>query len=125
VVRPNVLISVQGVIQREAADAAFYSNWEFSVTGGLAWNFSGPVGHLPWSLQVGAGGIWRNYDEADPTINPFAERDQTFWGRSALNIPVGFSWSLVPSLEYRAQSSNYDIANFDNLTAMVGLQREF
>lgn len=124
-VTPNLVVSLQGVIQREAEDAAYFSNWEYSFTGGLAWGFRGPFGYLPWSLQLGAGAIWRNFDEPDPTINPFPEVDSQFWGRAALAIPVAPTWNLIPSLEYRSQTSNYDISNFNDLTAMVGLQKEF
>jgi hypothetical protein len=84
------------------------------------------AGRYPWTLQVGAGGIHRAYDDPDPTINPFeAEIDKTFWGRAALIVPVNDTLAMVPQVEVRDQSSNYDISNFDDFSALVGLQKRF
>jgi tetratricopeptide (TPR) repeat protein len=125
---PAFVISVQGYAQREDVKADFYSDWEMAFSGGFAWTFANPLwnGKYPWTWQVGGGGIRRDYDQPDPTINPFdAEIDRVFWTRTALVLPVGETWSLVPQVEYRDQRSNYDIYQFTDLMALVGLQKRF
>ena len=75
---------------------------------------------------MSGGVILRNYDAPDPTIDPFeAERDETWWGRTAVVIPVAETWALVPQVEYRDQNSNYDLRKFDNLTTLLGVQKRF
>jgi hypothetical protein len=126
---PGLVLTVQGYGQREAADADFYANWEVGASAGIAWTFANPVaaaGRYPWTLQVGAGGIHRRYDEPDPTISFFeTEIDKTFWGRAALIVPVNDTLAMVPQVEIRDQSSNYEISNFDDFSALVGLQKRF
>ena len=126
---PGLVLVVQGYSQREAAEAGFYANWEIGGSAGIAWTFANPLaaaGRYPWTLQVGAGGIRRRYDDPDPTINPFqAEIDRTFWGRAALIVPVNDTLAIVPQIEIRDQTSNYEISNFDDFSALVGLQKRF
>ena len=70
--------------------------------------------------------IRRDYDDPDPTIDPNeAEEDTVWWGRTALVLPVAETWALVPQVEYRDQASNYDIRAFDDLTALIGVQKRF
>ena len=38
---------------------------------------------------------------------------------------AGETWALVPSVEYRDQNSNYDIRAYDDLMAMLGVQKRF
>jgi tetratricopeptide (TPR) repeat protein len=125
---PGFVITTQGYAQREDASVGFYTDWEIAFSGGFAWTFSNPLwkGRYPWTLQAGAGGIRRDYDDPDPTINPFeAEVDRIFWGRAALVLPVAETWALVPQVEYRDQDSNYDIRKYDDLTALLGIQKRF
>ena len=125
---PALVLTTQGYAQRENAEVGFYTDWEIAFSGGLAWTFDNPVwnGKYPWTLQVGGGAIRRDYDDPDPTINAFeAERDDIFWGRAALVLPVAETWALVPQVEYRDQNSNYDIRAFDDLTALLGVQKRF
>jgi hypothetical protein len=80
----------------------------------------------PWTLQVGGGVVLRNYDAPDPLIDfSESEEDDIWWGRVAVVMPFAETWSVVPQVEYRDQASNYDIRAFDDLTAMVGLQKRF
>jgi hypothetical protein len=126
---PGVVLIVQGYAQREDADVGFYANIEVGASAGIAWTFANPLaaaGRYPWTLQVGAGGINRTYDDPDPTINPFnSEVDKTFWGRAALLIPVNATWALVPQVEIRDQDSNYEISKYDDFSTLVGLQKRF
>jgi tetratricopeptide (TPR) repeat protein len=127
-VTPGFVIITQGYAQREDVTAGFYSDWEMALSGGFAWTFANPLwnGKYPWTWQLGGGGIRRDYDKPDPTINPFdPETDRVFWGRTALVLPVAETWSLVPQVEYRDQESNYDIDRFDDLTALLGVQKRF
>jgi tetratricopeptide (TPR) repeat protein len=125
---PGFVITTQGYGQREDVKAGFYSNWEIALSAGFAWTFNNPLwnGQYPWTLQVGGGGIRRDYDDPDPVINPIdAEVDDIWWGRAALVLPVAETWALVPQVEYRDQNSNYDIRAFDDLTALLGVQKRF
>ncbi|MGH6801885.1 MAG: tetratricopeptide repeat protein [Methyloceanibacter sp.] len=125
---PGFVVTSQGYAQREDADAGFYADWEIALSGGFAWTFNNPLwqARYPWTWQVGGGVIRRDYDDPDPTINPNeAEEDTTWWGRTALVVPVAETWALVPQVEYRDQTSNYDIRVFDDLTALLGVQKRF
>jgi hypothetical protein len=53
------------------------------------------------------------------------QRGSTTRPRSALVLPVAETWALVPQVEYRDQRSNYDLYQFDDLTALVGVQKRF
>jgi hypothetical protein len=126
---PGLVLIVEGYDQREDADAGFYANWELGASAGIAWTFANPLraeAQYPWTLQVGAGGIHRKYDDPDPTINPNAtEVDRTFWGRAALVLPVSETLAMVPQIEIRDQQSNYDTSTFDDFSALLGLQKRF
>jgi hypothetical protein len=125
---PALVLTTQGYAQREDAKAGFYADWEIAFSAGFAWTFNNPLwtGKYPWTLQVGGGAIRRDYDNPDPTINPIdPETDRVFWTRGALVLPVGATWGLVPQVEYRDQESNYDIRAFDDLTALLGVQKRF
>ena len=127
-VTPGFVVTTQTYVQRESTDFDFYSDWEIAGSGGFAWTFDNPLwqGQYPWTWQVGGGVILRNYDGPDPTIDPFEpERDKTWWGRTALVIPVAETWALVPQVEYRDQHSNYELRTWDNLTTLVGVQKRF
>jgi tetratricopeptide (TPR) repeat protein len=127
-VTPAFVITTQGYGQREDVTAGYYSNWEVALSAGFAWTFTNPLwkARYPLTWQVGGGGIRRDYDDPDPVINPVeAEVDDIWWGRTALVVPVGETWALVPQVEYRDQQSNYDIRAFDDLTALLGVQKRF
>jgi len=125
--RPGLILTFEGYGQREDADVGFYADWEFGGSGGISWTFGSPFSwRAPWTLQVGAGGIHRTYDDPDPTINPnSSEVDNQFWSRVAMVIPVAGSWAVIPQIEYRNQRSNYEIRAFDDLSGLVGLQKRF
>ena len=126
---PGLVLIVEGYDQRENADASFYANWEFGGSAGIAWTFANPIraeARFPWTLQAGAGGLNRTYDDPDPTINPHArEVDNTFWSRVALVLPVAETWAMIPQVEIRDQQSNYETAEFDDFSATLGLQKRF
>jgi tetratricopeptide (TPR) repeat protein len=126
---PGLVLIVEGYDQRENADADFYANWEIGGSAGIAWTFANPIraeARFPWTLQAGAGGLNRTYDDPDPTINPNArEVDNTFWSRVALVLPVAETWAMIPQVEIRDQQSNYETAEFDDFAATLGLQKRF
>jgi hypothetical protein len=128
-IAPGLILIVEGYDQRENADAGFYANWEFGGSAGVAWTFANPIraeARFPWTLQAGAGGIRRKYDDPDPTINPNErEVDTTFWSRVALVLPVAETWAMIPQVEIRDQQSNYETSEFDDFSATLGLQKRF
>ena len=127
-VTPAIVLTGQAFVQREDAEVGFYSDWELALSGGFAWTFNNPLwqARFPWTWQLGGGWIGRDYDDPDPTINPTkAEEDRQWWARTALVMPVAETWALVPQVEYRDQDSNYDIRKFDDLMALIGVQKRF
>lgn len=125
---PGIVLTTAAYAQREAADADFYANTEIAFSAGFAWTFENPLwrAEYPLTWQLGAGVIRRDYDDPDPTIDiTESERDDTWWARTAVVVPVADTWALVPQLEYRDQQSNYDLRTFDNLTAILGVQKRF
>jgi tetratricopeptide (TPR) repeat protein len=125
---PGLVLIIEGYGQRDDATVGFYTDVELGASAGISWTFGNPIaaGRYPWTLQVGAGGIHRQYDDPDPTIDPLeAEVDRQFWGRAALVIPVSESLAMVPQIEIRDQQSNYQISRFDDFSALVGLQKRF
>ena len=69
---------MQAYAQREDAEVGYYANWELGASAGIAWTFANPfaAGRYPWTLQVGAGGIQRNYDDPDPVISAIPDRER-------------------------------------------------
>ncbi len=125
---PRLTVSVQTAVQREDLDAGFYSNWEYNGSLTATYAFGPPLRSWrgPWALQLAGGYIFREYDDPDFTINfSETEEDETWWGRASLIVPVTETIALVPQVEYRDQSSNYDIRDFSVFTALVGLQKRF
>ena len=125
---PGFVVTTQLYGQREEAEVGYWADWEIAFSGGFAWTFNNPLwqARFPWTLQVGGGVIRRTYDDPDPTIDPFeAEEDTMWWTRGALVLPVAETWALVPQVEYRDQDSNYDIRTYDDLMALVGVQKRF
>jgi len=125
---PGFVGTLQMYGQREEADVDYYSNKELALSGGYAWTFENPFWQYkyPWTWQLGGGVILRDYDAPDPTINFFEEEhDEQWWARTALVLPFGETWALVPQVEYRDQRSNYDIRTFDDLITLLGVQKRF
>jgi Tetratricopeptide repeat len=127
-VTPALVLTAQGYVQRENAEVGFWADWEEALSGGFAWTFNNPLcqARYPWTLQVGGGVIFRDYDKPDPQISQTqTEEDTVWWTRGAVVIPVAETWALVPQVEYRDQDSNYDIRRWSDLTALVGVQKRF
>jgi hypothetical protein len=124
---PGLVLTIEGYDQRDNETAGFDANWEFGASAGINWTVGSPFAwRYPWTLQVGAGGLHRDFDDPDPTINPnVSEVDRQFWGRAAVVIPVSESLAMVPQVEIRDQQSNYEISRFDDFAALVGLQKRF
>jgi hypothetical protein len=125
---PAFVVTTQTYGQREDAEVGFWTDWEISFAGGFAYTFDNPLwqARYPWTFQLGGGVIRRDYDDPDPTIDPTqSEEDTVWWTRGALILPVAETWAVVPQVEYRDQESNYDIRKFDDLTALLGVQKRF
>lgn len=127
--RPRVTLFAHGHVQRESAERSFFSNWEVARSAGVAVSMPNPINKekgRDWVLQLGGGVIDRKFDMPDPSIDPVnAEKDDIYWARGALTIPIKEKYALIPQVEYRDQDSNYDIYKFHNLTVQIGLQRSF
>jgi hypothetical protein len=125
---PAFVMTSQAYVQRENAEVGYWADWEYSLAGGFAYTFANPLwqARYPWTFQLGGGVIRREYDDPDPAIDPYDnEMDTVLWTRGALVLPVAETWAVVPQVEYRNQDSNYDIRKYDDLTALLGVQKRF
>ena len=105
---PGLVLIVQGFGQREDAEVGFYANIEVGASAGIAWTFANPLaaaGRYPWTLQVGAGGINRTYDDADPTINPFNAEVSPTVGGSLVTSSIAAIYPLMDQRFTRAGQS--------------------
>ena len=68
--------------------------------------------------------LFRKIDQGKALIiSKVRKVDVTFTG--AVVLPVAETWAVVPQVEYRDQNSNYDIRTWDDLSAMLGVQKRF
>lgn len=103
-------------------------SWELGGGIGATYQFRSPVKRLPqpWSIDLEAGYINRQYAEPDPLINSAeSEFDHEGWVRGALNVPLKYNFTVGLSGEFRRQYSNYDLSTYSNTSAMVSLTKSF
>lgn len=112
----------------EQAEVNSNQSWEIGGGIGATYRFRSPVRQLPhpWSIDLEAGYINRQYAEPDPLINVTeSEVDHEGWVRGALNVPLKYNFSVGLTGEFRRQYSNYDLSTYSNTSAMVSLTKSF
>ena len=118
-------------VERENVDADFFSYYqvggEFGVTTTLTSPFTGE-GTFKNVMFFDVTGGYRHtgYDEADPAINANnKQKSNELFARATLTIPVADNFTIVPQVEYRDNSSNYDLYDFNGWTAYIALGKKF
>ncbi|MBN9669495.1 tetratricopeptide repeat protein [Roseibium aggregatum] len=106
------------------------SDQSFELGGGVGvtYRFGSPVAQLPrpWSVDLEAGYLNRQYAEPDPLIDASeSEFDHEGWVRGALTVPLRYDFSVGFTGEFRRQYSNYDLSTYSNTSAMISLTKAF
>ena len=113
---------------REEADAADQTFWEAGASAGLRKTFASPVAVLerPWFVDLDAGYLARWYDEPDAGIDArHSQKDDEYWMRSTLTVPVAEDWALMLAGEYRRAVSTYPTDDYANAAVTVSVMKKF
>ena len=113
---------------REDTDTDYEDYYEAGASAGLRKTFASPVKALerPWLVDLDAGYLARRYDEPDASINAaHAQKDDEYWARSTLTVPVAQDWALMLSGEYRRAVSNYPTDDYANGAVTVSVMKKF
>ncbi|MCV0428970.1 MAG: hypothetical protein K5905_26245, partial [Roseibium sp.] len=103
-------------------------SWEVGGGIGGTVQFDSPIEKLslPWSLDLEAGYIYREYQGPDPLIDATAaQHDHEGWLRSGLSVPLRPDLAVGVTGEFRRQYSNYDLGTYSNASALVSLTKAF
>lgn len=128
IVTPSFMLTGGAYVQLTEAAESYLAYVEAGVSGGFSYAFASPLGGEfgPWTLSPTAGYVYREYDEADPVIDPTAaEVDHEAYVGASLQVPVAKSWSLLADGEYRNVSSNYAIRDYDNFSVSLSVVKRF
>ena len=112
----------------ENAAARFEQSWELGAGIGATYRFASPVEMIeaPWSLDWDAGYIRRQYDQPDPAVSRTeSERDNEFWIRSGLTVPLRADVALALSAEFRRLQSNYQTRDYSNTSVTLSVVKAF
>lgn len=112
----------------ENAAASFEQSWELGAGIGATYRFASPVEMIeaPWSLDWDAGYIRRQYDQPDPAVSlTESQRDNEFWIRSGLTVPLREDFALALSAEFRRLQSNYQTRDYSNASVMLSVVKAF
>ncbi len=124
--RTSIFGTVSG--ERRDANEGFFSLNEGGLSLGTTHLFEGPFGarDRPWSTTLSGGLLRRAYDDPDPLINARqAQNDDEVFLQGSLTVPLRDDWAVQTVLGYRDVSSNYDIRDFSNVSATLGLMKRF
>lgn len=127
VVGPQLLLYGNAYLQRTWADADYLSYLEGGFTVGPRYSFASPVSaEMPaWTVAVNTGAVFRNYDDPDPMIATFSERDWEAFVGGGLTVPLKADLALITELEYRHVDSNYDTRQYDNFAVSLSIAKSF
>jgi hypothetical protein len=113
--------------ERKDAVAGDEADWEGGASVGGTVQFKGPIEsqQRPWSLDLSAGALQRNFDANDPAISTAPRLDREAFVQGALTVPVGDTWSAIATLGYHRVLSTYDLYTNDNVSTSLALARGF
>lgn len=112
----------------EETQTAWTQSWEAGGGIGATVKINSPIEKLssPWSLDLEAGYIYREYQGPDPFVDPvISQFDHEGWARAGLSIPLRNDLALGFTGEVRRQYSNYDLGKYSNASALVSLTKSF
>ncbi|PTW62068.1 uncharacterized protein DUF560 [Breoghania corrubedonensis] len=118
--------AVSGAREDTKTDAEDY--FEAGVSAGLRKTFASPlkVVEQAWFVDLDAGYVARWYDVPDSAINAAdSQKDDEYWLRSTLTVPVAEDWALMMTGEYRRAVSNYPTDDYANGSVSVSVMKKF
>ncbi len=123
---PDIALTTGLQLSRTQTGVDYLSNWAVEATAGLIFSLDSPVdGGEDWALTVSGGTQYRVADAADPVVSTDAEVRTVSFISAGVIIPIVDQLALNSSLTYSLSDSNYDMSNYDNLAASVGLSKKF
>jgi tetratricopeptide (TPR) repeat protein len=123
---PDVALFTSLDLNRKVAEVDYLNSWQGAASVGFAWSFAGPGGgEAPWTLSLSGGVSQEVADAPDPIISTDAETRLTGYATIGLVVPVAKDVAINTTLTYSETDSNYDLSNFDNLAASVGVSKRF
>ncbi|MGV3491907.1 MAG: hypothetical protein ACO1OG_11345 [Devosia sp.] len=122
---PDVTLFAAMDLNRTVARTDYYSNWQYGASGGVAILF-GDAGTERVSLSL-SGGVSRQLADApDPAmLTDEAEDELVSYVSAGLAVPLMAGIVVQSNVTYSVSDSNYDISNYDNLAASLGLSKKF
>ncbi len=112
----------------EEAVTNYNQSWEIGGGFGGSYKFASPIEKItqPWTLDLEAGFIYRDYASPDPLFsNTESEFNYEGWGRGVLTVPVRSDVAIALTGELRRQYSNYDLSSYTNASAILSLVKTF
>lgn len=112
----------------EQAARDFEQSWELGGGIGVTYRFRSPVEPLPgmWAFDVETGYVRRQYDAPDPAVSATtAQRDNEFWLRGALSVPLRADVAMALTTEFRRLQSNYQTRDYSNTSVMLSVVKAF
>ena len=114
--------------EHREADRDYLSYTEVGLVAGGSLTFRSPFPSQaePWAVGLAAGYIDRDYDAPDTVFSlTEEEEDEEAFVESSLTVPLREDWALQATLGYRDVDSNYDMRNYDNVSASLGVMKRF
>jgi hypothetical protein len=123
---PDVALFAALEMNRKVASAEYYSTWQAGASGGLAWSFGGDGGKDRWSASLTGGIRHEIADAPDPAmLTSDVEEKTVSYVSAGVVVPVTEGVSLNSNVTYSVSDSNYELSNYDNLAASLGLSKKF
>ncbi|MAB00178.1 MAG: hypothetical protein CMN87_03765 [Stappia sp.] len=124
--------SARGFVLGDYEDTAarFEQSWELGGGIGVTYRFFSPIAKLrdkgPWALDLESGYLRREFASPDPAVSAtMAQRDNEFWVRGGLTVPVREDVALGLTTEFRRLQSNYATRDYANTSVMMNVVKAF
>jgi len=124
----SMTLIANGVFTRFTAMVPAQSYNEFGLGGAMEVRFTDPLGinGRTWSATASAGMAQANYDQPDPTVNPFTIRAQNDLSLGLiLAIPLTDKISLVGQANYFQRSASLSTYSYDAFNTLIGVGWRF
>lgn len=124
VVNPDLVGSAIGFFSVEEADADFFSNTEVGARLSGAWRYDAGLGPRRKFTLAGYVDVrYRDYEEPDPFVDPFEEREEVDLRLSLSNVvPIADDLGVKAEVEHLLRRSPIQNFDLDNTTVTLSLQ---
>jgi tetratricopeptide (TPR) repeat protein len=112
----------------EEAKTVYNQSWEAGLGFGGTYKFASPIEKLtqPWSFDMEAGYVYREYEGPDPVISTTESQfNHEGWARAVLSVPFRPDVAMSLTGELRRQYSNYATSSYTNASAILSLMKTF